>query len=233
MLYSSKVNSNRSHTTDEAYNYRRRDQKARRYQNGTYADIMHSRASESPGLAAVSQPTATSLTYADIMASATPTNKVPDVDSRPPTFIPVSETMPEETTVSSGHVPACNDSIPATVDMESDLVLSPPHSPTTNPIGVLLSPTPSNVSGDSLTNGVSSLKLPSALSSRQPSDASESEGNVESLRESSSRPSVLFVPTERRVNRRYGGWTNLKGDPKKLERLNKPGLGSLESRWAC
>jgi len=49
----------------------------------------------------------------------------------------------------------------------------------------------------------------------------------------SPQQSVLFGPKEVKVNKNYGGWTGLKGDPEKLERLNQPRLKALESRWAC
>jgi hypothetical protein len=45
--------------------------------------------------------------------------------------------------------------------------------------------------------------------------------------------SVLFAPSEKKVNKSYGGWKGLKGDPAKLERLNQPRAKPLESRWAC
>jgi hypothetical protein len=45
--------------------------------------------------------------------------------------------------------------------------------------------------------------------------------------------SVLFAPAEVKVNKKYGGWSGLKGDPEKLERLNQPRVKPLESRWAC
>ena len=46
--------------------------------------------------------------------------------------------------------------------------------------------------------------------------------------------SVLFSPAEKKfTGKNYGGWSNLKGDPKKLERLNNPYATPLESRWAC
>jgi len=45
--------------------------------------------------------------------------------------------------------------------------------------------------------------------------------------------SVLFSPAEKKFSgKNYGGWSNLKGDPKKLERLNNPNAKPLESRWA-
>ena len=45
--------------------------------------------------------------------------------------------------------------------------------------------------------------------------------------------SVLYAPAEKKVEKYYGGWKGLKGDPEKLERLNKPRAKPLESRWAC
>lgn len=48
----------------------------------------------------------------------------------------------------------------------------------------------------------------------------------------SPQESVLSPPTEVKVNKMYGGWKGLKGDPAKLERLNQPRTKPLESRWA-
>jgi hypothetical protein len=49
-----------------------------------------------------------------------------------------------------------------------------------------------------------------------------------------SSESVLFAPAETQTKGViYGGWKNLKGDPEKLKRLNKPSATPLESRWAC
>jgi len=44
---------------------------------------------------------------------------------------------------------------------------------------------------------------------------------------------VLFAPTEIKVQGKFGYWSNLKGDPEKLARLNNPNAKPLESRWAC
>ena len=49
----------------------------------------------------------------------------------------------------------------------------------------------------------------------------------------SSSGSVLFAPAEKVCRGPFGKWKNLKGDPKKLERLNGPAKFNLESRWAC
>ena len=48
----------------------------------------------------------------------------------------------------------------------------------------------------------------------------------------SPQESVLFAPAEVKGNKMYGGWKGLKGDPEKLERLNRPRAKPLESRWA-
>src|SRR5437764_1110333 len=52
---------------------------------------------------------------------------------------------------------------------------------------------------------------------------------VEKPAESVTSPqqSVLFAPKEVKVNKNYGGWRGLKGDPEKLERLNQPRVKAL------
>jgi len=53
------------------------------------------------------------------------------------------------------------------------------------------------------------------------------------LPSAASSESVLFAPAEKLCRGTFGRWKDLKGDPKKLERLNGPARFSLESHWAC
>lgn len=84
-----------------------------------------------------------------------------------------------------------------------------------------------------VTSEISTFELPSPLSTPQPSEAVDTEDKIDLLHPLNAEWSVLFAPAEKKVNRVFGEWKNLKGNPVQLERLNQPRTHALESRWSC
>ena len=185
--------------------------------SGTYADIMHAQATSSRVSRIESQHAPSSSlsgSYADIMAS------LPSVEKLAITQKP-DEERPKSTNATL-----------TTINPPIEQNEKPLHSSSmSSPSNVEKSPllTPHITSSDSSVDisDISSLELPPPVSSREPCISSQPS---ESHRKNDS---ILFAPAETRVKgKKYGGWTNIRGDPEKLERLNQAGT-KIESRWAC
>jgi len=179
--------------------------------------------------------TSTGGTYADYMAtqhkSQAPPSPTPTVPRNCPlessTYVMID--MPNLTTVEAFEPPSSAPSVklPSTKSepvsdswadvMEDTPITSPP--PSSSPPSI--SPAPSSPSKPQ-PKRLQSMHAPSShtLSRKKSPPKTQNE-------------SVLVPPTEKRVPGKYGNWSNLKGDPEKLARLNDPNAKPLESRWAC
>jgi len=174
-------------------------------------------------------------TYADLMAVPTPASQqdkaAPFSSPQPPRAViqPLkSQHAPQQhlesaisTIGSYANMMAPLPVAPANTLPESSLPtppLTPLHEPIPLPTMELLSkdddepPFPRSDVAHLTKSPIPSLELPSADSSEE---------------------SVLFAPAEKMCRGTFGRWKDLKGDPKKLERLNGPAKFKLESRWAC
>jgi hypothetical protein len=210
----------RQRPTGERYKARPKD----REEGSSYAEIMHARNGGASSASETSESTqrprpSAPLSYADEMTSSSTDIKLAssvvgsgDSALKPvpivklPTDIP-GISIPKSRPTSPKPIESqhAEKSVKASVKLTQEYLPTPPPTPPpTTPPGSLPTPPPSSV-----------------------------QAPIEGARVEVQAPSVLFAPAEKTVKGvKYGSWTNLKGDPEKLERLNKPSATPLQSRWA-
>jgi len=173
---------------------------------GSLIESQHAPKSTTPG-----------ASYADIMATSPP---------KEPETVEVVPSQPSETDMSSPSTDKSAAS-PETVLLEHLECLH--LSSSAKPVVALPVPVTAPAPFPQVPSDISTFDLPSPVSTREsshvndPPAADEKPANPES---------VLFSTSKKfEKKRRYGGFTFVKGDPEKLERLNQKG-SKLESRWA-
>jgi hypothetical protein len=158
--------------------------------------------------------------YADIMATSPP---------KQPETVEVLPSQPSEIDTSS----APTDESAASPEPETVLMehLESLHlSSSAKPVVALPTPVTTPAPSPQVPSEISTFDLPSPVSTRESSHVNEPPAADE---KPPNPESVLFTTSKKfEKKKRYGGFTFVKGDPEKLERLNQKG-SNLESRWAC
>ena len=193
---------------------------------GTYADFMATKGPSSP-------PSPTVFTHK--RPTESPSVLIDNMNK-----LKLDGPLPPSTTIETPEFPH------STPTVKLPTMKSEPASETwadmmeNSPIASASLPSSPTTSTSSTTSSVTSSTKPQpkALDSiHAPSSSSTSSPSTPAWRKPRTKTqhmkSVLYAPAEKNVKGKYGHWSNLKGDPEKLVRLNDPDAKPLESRWAC